>query len=83
MKESLILTAIVLYFVLVWAVAKVGGRKSSDNESFFTAGRKSPWWLVAVGMIGSSISGVSFVSVPGMVGGIQFTYLQTVLGFFV
>lgn len=83
MKESLVLISIVLYFILVWIVARVGGRKSSDNESFFTAGRKSPWWLVAVGMIGSSISGVSFVSVPGMVGGIQFTYLQTVLGFFV
>jgi Na+/proline symporter len=83
MKESLILLSVVLYFILIWIVARIGGRKSSDNESFFTAGKKSPWWLVAVGMIGSSISGVSFVSVPGMVGGIQFTYLQTVLGFFV
>lgn len=59
------------------------GRKAQNNDAFFLGNRKSPWWVVAIGMIGSSISGVSFVSVPGMVGSIGFTYMQTVLGFFV
>lgn len=56
------------------------GRKS-DNEAFFIGGKKSPWMLVAFGMIGTSISGVTFVSVPGMPLSIDMTYMQTVLGF--
>nr|WP_203583482.1 sodium:solute symporter [Paludibacter sp. 221] len=63
-------------------ISFVVGRKSSDNNAFFLGNRQSPWWIVAIGMLGSSISGVSFVSVPGMVRSIDFTYMQTVIGFF-
>lgn len=55
--------------------------RNSGNDAFFRGGRRSPWYLVAFGMIGASISGVTFVSVPGMVIGQQMTYLQTCLGF--
>lgn len=56
---------------------------SESNDAFFRASRQAPWWLVAVGMVGASISGVSFVSVPGMVVTQQMTYLQMCLGFIV
>lgn len=82
MSSITILLLIICYFVLLLVVSFVTGRKSTDNKTFFTGNRKSPWWVVSIGMVGASISGVSFVSVPGMVGNIQFTYLQTVLGFF-
>lgn len=55
--------------------------RNNDNETFFIGGKKSPWFLVAFGMIGTSISGVTFVSVPGMPLHIDMTYMQTVLGF--
>ncbi|MDP4240183.1 MAG: sodium:solute symporter [Bacteroidota bacterium] len=77
-----ILLVIVVYFSMLLLISFLVGRKSSDNNAFFLGNRKSPWWVVAIGMIGSSISGVSFVSVPGMVRGIDFTYMQTVIGFF-
>jgi len=63
-------------------ISFIVGRKSTDNDAFFLGNRKSPWWIVSIGMIGASLSGVSFVSVPGMVRGIDFTYMQTVFGFF-
>ena len=69
------------YFLLLLLVGRLVGGKG-DNDTFFRAGRQSPWWAVAYGMIGASISGVTFVSVPGMVGATQFTYLQTCMGFF-
>lgn len=78
-----ILLIILIYFSVLWLISYFVGRKDSDNEAFFLGNRKSPWWVVAIGMIGSSISGVSFVSVPGMVSGLNFTYMQTVFGFFV
>ena len=53
------------------------------NDVFFKAKRQSPWYIVAFGMIGASLSGVTFISVPGMIGGEQFAYMQGVLGFFV
>ena len=77
-----ILLVIVVYFAVLLLISYVVGRKSTDNDAFFLGNKKSPWWVVAIGMIGSSISGVSFVSVPGMVRGIDFTYMQTVFGFF-
>lgn len=83
MNSSLILLVLFGYFALLMLVSFITGRKATDNEAFFTARHSSPWWVVAIGMVGASISGVSFVSVPGMVGGIQFSYMQTVLGFFV
>jgi len=77
-----ILLIIVVYFSVLWLISYIVGRKSTDNDAFFLGNRKSPWWVVAIGMLGSSISGVSFVSVPGWVGSTQFTYMQMVFGFF-
>ncbi|MDR3653338.1 MAG: sodium:solute symporter [Paludibacter sp.] len=77
-----ILLIIAVYFSLLWLISYIVGKKSSDNNAFFLGNKKSPWWVVAIGMVGSSISGVSFISVPGMVRGIDFTYMQTVFGFF-
>jgi Na+/proline symporter len=77
-----ILLIIVVYFSFLLLISWFVGRKSTDNDAFFLGNKKSPWWVVAIGMIGSSISGVSFVSVPGMVRGIDFSYMQTVFGFF-
>ena len=55
--------------------------RRADNDTFFRGNRRSPWYMVAFGMIGASISGITFVSVPGMVMTMQMTYLQTCLGF--
>lgn len=71
---------LVVYFAVLYAISRIVSRKSG-NSTFFNASRKSPWYLVAFGMIGASISGISFVSVPGMVVSSQMTYLQTCLGF--
>ncbi len=71
-----------IYFVLLFSVSRWTSRRAT-NESFFRAERKSPWYMVAFGMVGASISGVTFVSVPGMVTSIGMVYLQTCLGFIV
>lgn len=76
-----VLLLLVLYFALLLLVSFFTGRHA-DNDAFFRAGRRSPWPVVAFGMIGASISGVSFVSVPGMVQQQGFTYLQMCMGFF-
>ena len=77
-----ILIILLLYFGLLSLISYLVSRKSNDNDAFFLGNRKSPWFVVAFGMIGSSISGVSFVSVPGMTRGLDMTYMQMVLGFF-
>ena len=82
MSSSLILIVIAIYFSILLLISYLVGRKNTDNDAFFLGNRKSPWWLVAIGMVGSSISGVSFISVPGMVRSIDFSYMQTVFGFF-
>lgn len=82
MSSQLILLIIVAYFGLLLLTAWITGRKSSSNDAFFLGNRKSPWYIVAIGMVGSSLSGVTFVSVPGWVRQIDMTYMQTVLGFF-
>lgn len=82
MSGLTILLVIVVYFSILLLISYLAGRKSTNNDAFFLGNKKSPWWVVAIGMVGSSISGVSFVSVPGMVRGIDFTYMQMVLGFF-
>ncbi len=74
------LTIIVLYFILLFVISRITSRKA-NNESFFVGNRKSPWIIVAIGMIGSSISGVTFISVPGWVIDSQFSYMQMVLGY--
>jgi len=76
----MILIAILAYFVLLFLVSRTTGRKAT-NETFYRADRRSPWYMVAFGMVGASISGITFVSVPGMVLHSQMTYLQTCMGF--
>lgn len=82
----LILSLIGAYFLLLIIIAQITSRKA-DQADFFIAGRKSPWLLVAVGMIGASLSGVTFISVPGKVGagGLNeaFSYMQVVFGYLV
>lgn len=76
----LIIITILFYFAILFAVSRLTGKKA-NNDTFFRGNRKSPWYMVAFGMIGASVSGVSFVSVPGMVGRLDMTYMQTCLGF--
>ena len=82
MNGIYILLTIIVYFLLLMGVARLTNR-NADNDAFFRGNRKSPWYVVAFGMIGASLSGVTFVSVPGMVLGIDMTYMQTCMGFFV
>lgn len=83
MDSHVILFIIAAYFAVLLLIAWITGRKSSGNDAFFLGNRKSPWYIVSIGMVGTSLSGVTFVSVPGMVRNIDMTYMQTVLGFFV
>ena len=68
-----------IYFALLLVISYFTS-KGADTNAFFTANRQSPWWLVAFGMIGTSISGLTFISVPGAVGKTSFTYFQLILG---
>lgn len=81
MKPVYILALIVIYFVVLLTIAYFTG-KNDSNETFFKANKKSPWYVVAFGMIGASLSGVTFISVPGWVDGTQFSYMQIVIGYF-
>ncbi|MDL2303624.1 sodium:solute symporter, partial [Dysgonomonas sp. OttesenSCG-928-D17] len=78
-----ILIVIAVYFGALLLISYFVSRKSSDNEAFFLGNRQSPWFVVAIAMVGTSISGVTFVSVPGMVGSFDMTYMQMVFGFVV
>src|SRR3979411_755504 len=80
MSPILLFSFVVAYFVLLLIVAYRTSR-GSDNESFFIGNRNSNWMLVAFGMIGTSLSGVTFVSVPGGVGRESFAYGQIVIGY--
>lgn len=80
--ENLILVVFIAYTLLLFLVAHITSRKSS-NTTFFTGNRKSPWLVVAYGMIGASLSGVTFMSVPGGVYTGQFTYFGIVLGYII
>ncbi len=80
--ENLILIVFIAYTLLLFLVAHITSRKSSNN-TFFTGNRKSPWFVVAYGMIGASLSGVTFMSVPGGVYSGQFTYFGIVLGYII
>lgn len=80
MSPVLVLITIAAYFAILFTISYIAGRKA-DNAGFFLGNRKSTWYVVAFAMIGSSISGVTFVSVPGMVATSNFSYLQMVLGF--
>src|SRR6266498_4139571 len=80
MSAGLLLTFVIAYFILLLVVAYFTSR-NSNNESFFIGNRNSNWMLVAFGMIGTSLSGVTFVSVPGTVGFAGFAYFQVVIGY--
>ncbi|MBL7111496.1 MAG: sodium:solute symporter [Bacteroidales bacterium] len=80
MQAIAVLTIILGYFLIILFISYLTGRKA-NNEAFFLGNRKSPWYIVAYGMIGASLSGVTFISIPGWVGDIQFSYMQMVLGY--
>ncbi|MBS1919266.1 MAG: sodium:solute symporter [Bacteroidetes bacterium] len=82
MTPVLLFSFVIGYFLLLLVVAWITSR-NSNNESFFIGNRNSNWMLVAFGMIGTSLSGVTFVSVPGTVGGSGFAYYQVVIGYFI
>lgn len=76
----IVLATIIGYFILLFVVSWLASRKSDANTAL-TGGREAPWYIVAIAMIGAPISGVTFVSVPGMVAAKSFSYMQMVLGF--
>jgi Na+/proline symporter len=80
MSSALILTCVAAYSILLFAVTWFTSR-GATNDSFYVGNRSSNWFLVAYGMIGASLSGVTFISVPGSVGTAQFGYLQVILGY--
>ena len=80
MSPFILFSFVIGYFLLLLGVAWYTSRNAT-NESFFIGNRKSNWMLVAFGMIGTSLSGVTFVSVPGTVGGAGFAYFQVVIGY--
>lgn len=79
MSPLLVFGVITAYFIILLVISYFTSRKA-DNKTFFTADRKSPWFLVAFGMVGATLSGVTFISVPGEVGNTNWTYLQFVMG---
>ena len=82
MSSFLILSLLLGYFLVLILISYLTG-KNDSNVDFFKAGKQSPWYLVAFGMIGASLSGVTFISVPGWVEASQFSYFQVVLGYMV
>lgn len=87
MSVGFILASIGIYFLLLVVISIFTGRKA-DQETFFTGNHQSPWYVVAFGMVGASISGVTFISIPGVVGNCadsnanqQFSYMQVVFGY--
>ncbi|MBQ7870196.1 MAG: sodium:solute symporter [Prevotella sp.] len=76
----IIILTVLVYFVILFGVSRITGRRAT-NETFYRADRRSPWYMVAFGMVGASISGVTVVSVPGMVMRTDMTYLQMCMGF--
>lgn len=82
MAPALILGIIAAYFMLLFVIGHLTS-KGADNDAFFLGNRNSPWYVVAFGMIGASLSGVTFISIPGWVGSSSFSYMQVVLGYLV
>lgn len=81
--ELTILACFAIYTCLLFLVMWLTSRQNTGNDAFFRGQRKSPWFVVAYGMIGASLSGVTFMSVPGGVYSGQFTYMPLVLGYVV
>lgn len=82
MDPTLVIFILIVYFIALIVISLLTS-KGADTTTFFTANRQSPWFLVAFGMIGASLSGVTFISVPGNVGKIGFEYFQVVLGYLI
>jgi SSS family solute:Na+ symporter len=82
MNPIIILSCIAAYFLLLFIISYLTG-KDDSNDTFFLGNRNSPWYVIAYGMIGTTLSGITFISVPGWVASSQFSYLQMVFGFFV
>ncbi len=82
MQPMYVLIVIAAYFGMLMLISYLTSRKGTDNDTFFRANRSSKWYVVAFAMIGTSISGVTFISVPGWVSTIDMTYMQMVMGFF-
>ncbi len=82
MTATQILLLIAIYFGVLILISYLTG-KNDSNDTFFKAGKQSPWYVVAFGMIGASLSGVTFISVPGWVDGSQFSYMQVVFGYLI
>ena len=82
MNPTIILSCIAAYFLLLFLISYITG-KNDSNDTFFLGNRNSPWYVIAYGMIGTTLSGITFISVPGWVATSQFSYLQMVFGFFV
>ncbi|MCK5823561.1 MAG: sodium:solute symporter [Bacteroidales bacterium] len=80
MSPTIILITIIIYFAFLFVISYFTG-KNANNDTFFVGNKKSPWFVVSFGMIGASLSGVTFISVPGWVGTSYFSYLQLVLGY--
>lgn len=75
-----IIIVVVGYFALLLSISYFTSRKA-DNKDFFIGSKQSPWYVVAFGMIGASLSGVTFISVPGWVKSTEFSYMQMVMGY--
>ncbi len=82
MNPLIVIAVIGGYFALLLLIARITSSKATTQE-FFTANRQSPWFVVAFGMIGASLSGITFISLPGEVGNSNFAYFQVVLGYFI
>ena len=80
LSPILIVFILFTYFSILIFIGKITS-KNSSNDSFFVGGRQSPWYIVAYGMIGATLSGITFLSVPGWVDQQQFFYMQMVLGY--
>ena len=80
MSAAYIITIILVYFGLLYLISRLTSARA-DGATFFIANRKAPWFLVAYGMVGVGISGITFISVPGQVVDTQFSYFQMVIGY--
>lgn len=81
MNPILIASIIATYFSILIVISLITGQKA-DNDTFFRGNRQSPWYIVSIGMIGASLSGVTFISVPGWVSSTGLSYMQMVMGYF-
>ena len=84
MTPTIVISLLCAYFLVLILISWFTARKA-DNDAFFLGERKSPWYIVAFGMIGASLSGITFISIPGWVGDSakQFSYMQMVFGYLV